>query len=113
MNPAGQVSLIVLDDGRRLTQSNALMPHLPEGSAPIPSESHGRAKMMEWRFWEQYSHEPYVAVRRFQVRYWSRSPASLKSGLVERAEAALQLLEESGGAFLLAWTLTPRPFNKI
>src|SRR5580693_4115169 len=94
MNPAGQVPLVVLSGDRPLAQSNAIILHLAEGSGLIPSESYPRAKMLEWLFWEQYSHEPYVAVARFQVKYLGRSPASLEPRLVERAKGALQLLEE-------------------
>src|SRR5580658_7186165 len=61
MNPAGQVPLAILQDGRPLAQSNAIILHLAEGSALIPTDPYARAKMLEWMFWEQYSHEPYVA----------------------------------------------------
>ena len=58
MNPAGQVPVVVLDDGRALSQSNAIIVHLAEGSALIPNDAYDRARMLEWMFWEQYSHEP-------------------------------------------------------
>ncbi len=66
MSPAGQVPIIVLEDGRPLAQSNAILLHLAEGTDLIPTDAYERARMMEWLFWEQYSHEPYVAVARFQ-----------------------------------------------
>src|SRR4051794_25211757 len=69
MNPAGQVPAVVLDDGRPLAQSNAIILHLAEGSALVPADAYRRARMFEWMFWEQYSHEPYIAVARFQVAY--------------------------------------------
>src|SRR3954470_5188009 len=69
MNPAGQVPVVLLDDGRPLAQSNAIILHLADGSALIPTDRYARAKMLEWMFWEQYSHEPAVAVARFQVKY--------------------------------------------
>ena len=62
LNPAGQVPTVILDDGRPLAQSNAIIFHLAEGSALIPSDPYDRARMLEWMFWEQYSHEPYIAV---------------------------------------------------
>ncbi|THD52273.1 glutathione S-transferase N-terminal domain-containing protein, partial [Phenylobacterium sp.] len=65
LNPAGQVPAVILDDGRPLAQSNAIILHLAEGSALIPEDAYQRAKMLEWMFWEQYSHEPYIAVARF------------------------------------------------
>jgi len=103
MNPAGQVPTIVLSDGRPLGQSNAIISHLAEGSALIPADPYARAKMMEWLFWEQYSHEPYVAVARFQVAYLGKDPAELDPKLVERAYGALQRLEDalSAGVFLV------------
>ncbi len=93
MNPAGQVPAVILDDGRALAQSNAIMLHLAEGSALIPTDAFERAKMFEWLFWEQYSHEPYVAVARFQVAYLGKPADSLDAKLVERGAAALARLE--------------------
>jgi glutathione S-transferase len=54
--------------------------------------------MLEWLFWEQYSHEPYVAVARFQVRYLGKSPDELEPRIVERARGALRRLDEALGA---------------
>lgn len=93
MNPAGQVPAVVLDDGRPLAQSNAIILHLAEGSALIPADAYDRARMLEWMFWEQYSHEPYVAVARFQVRFQGKAVADLEPRIVERGKAALQRLE--------------------
>jgi len=91
-NPAGQVPLAILPDGRPLAQSNAIILHLAEGSDLVPADTYERARMMEWLFWEQYSHEPYVAVARFQMRYLGRAQAELDPKLVERGEAALARL---------------------
>jgi len=93
MNPAGQVPAVILDDGRPLAQSNAILLHLAEGSSLIPTDAYDRAKMLEWMFWEQYSHEPYVAVARFQVLYLGKPVADLEPRLVERGAAALQRME--------------------
>ena len=93
-NPAGQVPLVVLGDGRPLAQSNAIIVHLAEGSDLIPSDAYDRARMLEWMFWEQYSHEPYVAVARFQVRYAGKPVSELEARLVERGNGALQRLED-------------------
>ncbi|WP_374576642.1 glutathione S-transferase family protein [Phenylobacterium sp.] len=103
MNPAGQVPVVVLDDGRVLSQSNAIILHLAEGSALIPRDAYERARMFEWMFWEQYSHEPYVAVARFQVRYMGKPVSELETRLVERGNAALQRLEDGllGSAYLV------------
>jgi glutathione S-transferase len=103
MNPAGQVPVALLDDGRPLAQSNAIILHLAEGSALIPTDAYQRAKMLEWMFWEQYSHEPYVAVARFQLVYQGRAVADLEPRIVERGRAALQRLEDAlaGRTFLV------------
>ncbi|ODT89577.1 glutathione S-transferase family protein [Phenylobacterium sp. SCN 70-31] len=108
MNPAGQVPAVILDDGRPLAQSNAIILHLAEGSSLIPADAYSRARMLEWLFWEQYSHEPYVAVARFQVVYLGKSPAELDARLVERAAAALQRLEAglAAGDFLVGDAVT-------
>jgi glutathione S-transferase len=107
MNPAGQVPLAILDDGRPLAQSNAIIFHLAEGSALIPADVYDRAKMLEWMFWEQYSHEPYVAVARFQVHI-GKPVSELEPRLVERGNAALQRLEDglAGTPFLVGSSLS-------
>ncbi|HJV43839.1 glutathione S-transferase family protein [Caulobacter sp.] len=93
LNPAGQVPLLLLDDGRPLAQSNAIILRLAEGSSLIPGDAYDRAKMLEWMFWEQYSHEPYVAVARFQMLYLGKPRESLDVRLVERGGQALARLE--------------------
>lgn len=103
LNPAGQVPLVVLPDGRPLAQSNAIILHLAEGSDLVPADAYQRARMLEWMFWEQYSHEPYVAVARFQVRYMGKPVSELEPKLVERGRAALQRMEDglAGDNFLV------------
>jgi len=58
MNSAGQVPVIEFDDGRVLAESNAIIRYLARGSDLIPADAFAAAKMDEWLFWEQYSHEP-------------------------------------------------------
>ena len=94
LNPAGQVPLVIFGDGRPLAQSNAIILHLAERSDLIPTDAYDRARMLEWMFWEQYSHEPYVAVARFQVRYAGKPVSELERRLVERGKGALQRLED-------------------
>jgi glutathione S-transferase len=113
MNPAGQAPTIVLDDGRPLAQSNAIILHLAEGSALIPADAYDRAKMFEWLFWEQYSHEPTIAVVRFQMKYLGRPRGEVDPSLIARAEAALTLMDRAlatgalnGRDFLVGSTLT-------
>ncbi len=69
VNPNGKIPAIVLDDGRALFESNAIMLYLAEGSALLPTESFARAQVAQWLFFEQYSHEPYVAVARYIHRH--------------------------------------------
>ena len=94
LNSAAQVPTVVLEDGRSLAQSAAIIIHLAEGSELIPADPYPRAKMFEWLFWEQYSHEPYVAVARFQMAYLGKPREELDAKLVERGRAALQRLED-------------------
>lgn len=93
MNPAGQVPAIVLDDGRPLAQSNAILLHFAEGTPYVPEDAYERARMFEWLFWEQYSHEPYVAVARFQRLYLGKTASEVEPRLMERGRAALDRLE--------------------
>ncbi|MDR3414810.1 MAG: glutathione S-transferase family protein [Nevskia sp.] len=69
MNPNGRVPLLQLPDGRRLAESNAMLLHLGEGTAWLPADAYERAKVYEWLFFEQYTHEPAVATVRFWVAY--------------------------------------------
>ena len=93
VNPAGQVPTVVLQDGRPLAQSNAIILHLAEGSALIPSDAYERAKMLEWLFWEQYSHETAIAVARFQMLFLGMKRDQLEPRLIQRGWAALERLE--------------------
>ena len=93
LNPAAQVPTILLEDGRSLAQSNAIIVHLAEGSNLIPTDPYWRAKMFEWLFWEQYSHEPYVAVRRFHMKYLGKPEAELDPKLKERGDGALARMQ--------------------
>ena len=65
LNPGLRVPTLVLDDGRPLGESGAILNYLAEGTEYIPEGLYDRAKMLQWMFYEQYSHEPYVAVPRF------------------------------------------------
>ncbi|WP_300532180.1 glutathione S-transferase family protein [Maricaulis sp.] len=93
INPAGQVPCLVRPDGRILAQSNAIIFHLAEGSPLIPEDRFDMAKMLEWMFWEQYSHEPYIAVRRFRMAYQGLSPEEIDSDLYAKGRRALGVLE--------------------
>ena len=93
LNYAGQVPAVELDDGRTLAQSNAIIRYLARGSDLIPTDAFATAKMDEWLFWEQYSHEPYIAVCRFQMFYLGKSASDLDTDKVKRGYAALARME--------------------
>ncbi len=97
LNPQGQVPTIILDDGRSLAQSNAIIRYLAAGSPLLSGDLYAQAKIDEWLFWEQYSHEPYIAVCRFHMVYQGKSKASREAWRVERGEAALDFLEQHLG----------------
>lgn len=132
MNPAGQIPLVAWPDGRVLAQSNAILRYLARGTTLLPADPFLQAKIDAWLFWAQYSHEPYVAVARFEMVYLGKPKAERDPRLVTRGEAALDLMEAhlasrlwlEGGGFtiadlaLLAYTrlapeggfdLSPRP----
>src|SRR5581483_5776668 len=93
LNSAGQVPVVELDDGRTLAQSNAIIRYLARGSALIPADAFAAAKMDEWLFWEQYSHEPYIAVCRFQMVYLGKPATELDPEKVRRGYAALARMD--------------------
>ncbi|MGJ4941845.1 glutathione S-transferase family protein [Bradyrhizobium sp. HKCCYLS1011] len=93
LNPWGQVPTVVFDDGRTLAQSNAIIRYLARDSRFIPANAFAAAQMDSWLFWEQYSHEPYIAVARFQVAYLGKSVDALDPNLVTRGYRALDHME--------------------
>lgn len=93
MNPQGQVPMVQLDDQRVLAQSNAILRYLAAGSRLLPADPYQQAKVDEWLFWEQYSHEPYIAVCRFQMHYMNKTSEKLEPWRVQRGELALQTMQ--------------------
>jgi glutathione S-transferase len=91
--PQGQVPAIELADGRCLAQSNAIIRYLARGSALLPDDAFTQAKIDEWLFWEQYSHEPFIATTRYHVVYLRRSLDQREAWRVERGEKALDHME--------------------
>lgn len=69
MNPNGRIPLLVLEDGTALAESNAIQCYLADGTPFLPSDRKPRAQTLQWMFFEQYSHEPYIAV----VRHWTHT----------------------------------------
>jgi glutathione S-transferase len=106
--PQGQVPAVAFDDGRTLAQSNAIIRFLARGSRLLPDDGFAQAKIDEWLFWEQYNHEPYVAVCRFQMKYLGRAKAERDAWRVERGEKALDFVERqlAGRDFLASDSAT-------
>ncbi len=95
INPVEEVPALLLEDGRAIGQSNAILLFLCEGSRLIPEDPYLRAKMNEWLFWEQYSHEPYIAVCRSQVlNLKGNSNGERDPWRVEQGEQALDLMNK-------------------
>ena len=69
LNPGLRVPTLVLDDGRPLAESNAILWYLGEGTRYVPDDPYERAQVLQWQFFEQYSHEPNIAVARFWKSY--------------------------------------------
>jgi glutathione S-transferase len=108
LNPAGQAPTVEFDDGRTLAQSNAIIRYLARDSALVPADAFAAAKMDEWLFWEQYSHEPYIAVCRMQMVYLGKSASDLDPDKIKRGYAALARMEQQLAAtrYLVSDSLT-------
>jgi glutathione S-transferase len=95
MNPNGKIPLLELPDGRHLAESNAILCYLAEGTTLAGTDRFERASVLQWMFFEQYSHEPYVATSRFIVRYLG-NPPERKADLEQKrvaGERALGIME--------------------
>lgn len=100
MNPNGKVPLMVLPDGRALPESNAILCYLADGSELIGGDRFRRATVLQWMFFEQYSHEPFIGTSRFVMRYLG-SPADRQDELESRRAGgykALAVMEQQLGA---------------
>jgi glutathione S-transferase len=111
MNPNGMVPLLELDDGRLLAESNAILLHLGEGTRFVPQEAYRRALAYQWLFFEQYSHEPYIAVRKAILTVPRRAAEATPERLaltLERGNKALRVMERQLGEtpFLAGGTLS-------
>jgi glutathione S-transferase len=87
LNPDLRVPTLVLDDGRPLAESGAILWYFAEGTRFVPGDAYDRAKVLQWMFFEQYSHEPAIAVVRFLVAY---------SGDAERHAETIERLRPAG-----------------
>jgi len=96
-NPNGRVPLLGLEDGRCLAESDAILFYLAEGSGLIPKDAWARAKMLEWMFFEQYEHEPAIAVARRWLAYEPKEALEKKRSLVPewhaKGNAVLKIMD--------------------
>ena len=98
-NPNGRIPVLELEDGVCLAESNAILFYLAEGSRFLPSDRLARALTLQWMFFEQYSHEPYIAVARHWIRHLEMTEAQ-RAELPARQEggrAALAVMERRLG----------------
>jgi glutathione S-transferase len=93
LNPGLRIPTLVLDDGRPLAESNAILWYFGDGTQYVPDDPYGRAQVLQWQFFEQYDHEPNIAVARFWIAY---------TGTPERYEAELPARMKGGYAALAA-----------
>ena len=108
-NPSLRVPTIVLDDGRPIGESNAILWYFAEGTPYVPTDRYDRAQVLQWQFFEQYDHEPYIAVARNWLHY--RGAAVDPVALAEkhaRGYKALDAMERhlTGKSFLVGESYT-------
>lgn len=95
--PYGKVPVLVLDDGQILAESDAILWYLGEGSRFVPADPVARAQMLGWMFWEQYNHEPAIAVRAALLTYPDRAAQATSDrmgDLLVQGHAVLQVMED-------------------
>lgn len=95
-NPNGRIPALELEDGTVLPESNAILYYLADGSAYLPTERLARAQVMQWLFFEQYSHEPYVATPRWIIRHLGRTHPRMAemAERLEKGRAAFAVMEQ-------------------
>ena len=92
LNPAQRVPTLVLDDGRSLAESGAILWFFGEGTRFVPTDAYARAQVLQWMFFEQYDHEPAIAVARFWLGYSGR-PEEFEPRRAERTAAGYRALD--------------------
>ena len=92
MNANGKIPLLALPDGRYLPESNAILFYLADGSVFFAGDAYARAEILQWMFFEQYSHEPNIATSRFIIKYLG-NPADRQTMLEEKKVGGYQALE--------------------
>jgi len=92
-NPVGQIPLLELSDGRRIAESNAILYFLAEGTPYFPASVFDQAKVLQWMFFEQYKHEPSIAVARYIRHYAMETRKGELEALTPRGYAALNVMD--------------------
>ena len=93
LNPALRVPTVVLDDGRPLAESNAILWYFGDGTEYMPEDAYERAQVLQWMFFEQYSHEPSIAVARFLRAFLKKHDDPRLPELQKRGYAALGVMD--------------------
>jgi glutathione S-transferase len=93
LNPALRVPTLVLDDGRSLGESNAILWYLGDGTEWVPTDGYERAQVLQWQFFEQYDHEPNLAVARFWELADIHPPEAEREAKRKGGERALSAME--------------------
>ena len=96
MNPNGKAPVLEIEPGTHLPESNAILSYLADGTPLLPSDRLLRARVLQWLFFEQYSHEPYIAVARF-LRKFHPDPASQRSLAESKMDGGYRALEVMEG----------------
>jgi glutathione S-transferase len=95
MNPAGKVPVLEIEPGTYLSESNAILCYLADGTPLLPEGSLDRARVLQWLFFEQYSHEPYIAVARFLRKFHPEpeTQRALADAKMDGGYRALEVME--------------------
>ena len=92
INPNGKIPVLLLDSGETLSESNAIIDYLAQGTALLPTGRLARARVLRWQFFEQFSHEPYIAVARYINKYLGL-PESRRAEYESKQAGAIKALQ--------------------
>ncbi|HEY1592111.1 MAG TPA: glutathione S-transferase family protein [Solirubrobacteraceae bacterium] len=103
LNPGLRIPTVVLDDGRSLAESGAILQYFADGTPLMPADPFERAQVLQWQFFEQYSHEPNIAVARFWAHAGTEPNAAVLEEKLRGGNAALEAMDRhlTGREFLV------------
>jgi glutathione S-transferase len=93
LNPGLRIPTVVLDDGRSLAESGAILQYFADGTPYLPADPFERAQVLQWQFFEQYSHEPYIAVARFWAHAGIEPSVAVLEEKLRGGNAALEAMD--------------------